>query len=53
MLNQKATQSNLGNTEAYKSFGTYVKSFYSVMVSPSILQNINKGVSLGKEYIIK
>ena len=36
MLNQKATQSNSGgNTDVYKSFGTYVKSFYSVMVSPS------------------
>lgn len=36
MLNQKATQSNSGgNTEAYKKFGTYVKSFYSVICSPS------------------
>lgn len=36
MLNQVATQSNSGgNTEAYKSFGTYVKSFYSVMTAPS------------------
>jgi hypothetical protein len=36
MLNQLATQSNSGgNTEAYKSFGTYVKSFYSVMAAPS------------------
>jgi glycosyltransferase involved in cell wall biosynthesis len=24
-----------GNTEAYKAFGTYVKSFYSVMIAPS------------------
>ena len=24
-----------GNSEAYKKFGTYVKSFYSVMISPS------------------
>ena len=32
---QLATQSNSGgNTEAYKDFGTYVKSFYSVMVAP-------------------
>jgi hypothetical protein len=35
-LVQLATQSNAGgNTEAYKSFGTYVKSFYSVMAEPS------------------
>lgn len=33
---QLETQSNSGgNTEAYKSSGTYVKSFYSVMSSPS------------------
>lgn len=36
MLTQKQTQSNAGgNTEAYKEFGTYVKSFYSVMAEPS------------------
>jgi hypothetical protein len=36
ILIQKATQSNSGgNTEAYKSFGTYVKSFYSIMTAPS------------------
>lgn len=35
-LVQLTTQSNAGgNTEAYKSFGTYVKSFYSVMAEPS------------------
>jgi hypothetical protein len=35
-LVQLQTQSNPGgNTEAYKSFGTYVKSFYSVMAEPS------------------
>ena len=35
-LVQLRTQSNTGgNTEAYKSFGTYVKSFYSVIASPS------------------
>ena len=34
-LVQLQTQSNSGgNTEAYKSFGTYVKSFYSVMAAP-------------------
>jgi hypothetical protein len=34
-LVQVATQSNSGgNTEVYKSFGTYVKSFYSVMAAP-------------------
>jgi hypothetical protein len=35
-LVQLATQSNTGgNTEAYKSFGTYVKSFYSVIAAPN------------------
>jgi hypothetical protein len=35
-LVQLQTQSNAGgNTEAYKTFGTYVKSFYSVMTEPS------------------
>lgn len=35
-LVQLATQSNSGgNTEAYKAYGTYVKSFYSVMAAPS------------------
>lgn len=34
-LVQLTTQSNSGgNTEAYKSFGTYVKSFYSVIAAP-------------------
>ena len=36
ILVQLQTQSNAGgNTEAYKSFGTYVKSFYSIMTAPS------------------
>lgn len=35
-LVQVQTQSNAGgNTEAYKAYGTYVKSFYSVMTAPS------------------
>lgn len=35
-LTQIATQSSSGgNTEAYKLFGTYVKSFYSIMAAPS------------------
>lgn len=35
-LVQIQTQKNAGgNTEAYKKFGTYVKSFYSVMINPS------------------
>jgi hypothetical protein len=35
-LVQIQTQKNEGgNTEAYKKFGTYVKSFYSVMIEPS------------------
>ncbi len=45
---QKLTQSNSGgNTEVYKQFGTYVKSFYSVMAEPScckisLMGSINK-----------
>lgn len=45
---QKLTQSNSGgNTEIYKQFGTYVKSFYSVMAEPScckisLMGSINK-----------
>lgn len=36
MLHQPETQSNDGGlTELYTSFGTYVKSFYTVMLSPS------------------
>jgi hypothetical protein len=36
ILVQLQTQSNLGgNTEAYKTMGTYVKSFYSVMAAPN------------------
>lgn len=35
-VNQKATQSNDGGmTDVYRDSGTYVKSFYSVMYSPS------------------
>ena len=35
-LNQKATQTNEGSiTDAYKQYGTYVKSFYTVMIAPS------------------
>lgn len=49
-LVQLATQSNTGgNTEAYKSFGTYVKSFYSVIAEPScckidLMGRINKRI---------
>lgn len=36
MMNQMDTQSSSGGiTELYKKFGTYVKSFYTVMYSPS------------------
>ena len=36
VVTQLLTQSNSGgNTEAYKDSGTYVKSFYSVMIEPS------------------
>jgi len=49
-LVQIATQANSGgNTEAYKSFGTYVKSFYSVMAAPDccridLMGRINKRI---------
>ena len=37
-LNQAATQSNAGGlTDIYLSFGTYVKSFYSVMYCPAFV----------------
>jgi len=36
MMNQMDTQSNAGGiTELYKRFGTYAKSFYTVMYAPS------------------
>lgn len=36
MLTQRQTQKGKsGNSDAYKEFGTYVKSFYSVMAAPS------------------
>lgn len=39
MLNQKQTQSNAGGmTSTYLDNGTYVKSFYSVMYSPSCVK---------------
>lgn len=47
---QLATQSNSGgNTEAYKDFGTYVKSFYSVMAAPdccriALMGSVNRRV---------
>lgn len=38
-LEQGATQQNSGGiTEAYKRFGTYVKSFHSVMLAPSCVK---------------
>lgn len=38
-LNQKITQSNMGGlTDIYLDFGTYVKSFYSVMAAPSCVK---------------
>ena len=49
-INQLITQSNSGgNTETYKEFGTYVKSFYSVMIEPScckigLMGNIEKRI---------
>jgi len=45
-LVQLATQSNSGgNTEAYKDFGTYVKSFYSVMIAPDCCKVALMGTS--------
>lgn len=50
MLVQLTTQTNSGgNTDAYKHFGTYVKSFYSVMAAPSccrisLMGNKNKRI---------
>lgn len=49
-INQLQTQSNSGgNTEAYKKYGTYVKSFYSVMAEPScckisLMGSVNKRI---------
>ena len=41
---QKETQSNQGGlTEMYKTFGTYVKSFYSVMYNPSCVKISSMG----------
>ena len=38
-LCQKQTQSNAsGMTDAYRKYGTYVKSFYSVMYAPSAVK---------------
>ena len=49
-ITQLSTQSNSGgNTEAYLKYGTYVKSFYSVMLEPScckisLMGNLNKRI---------
>ena len=44
MLNQKQTQSNAGGmTSTYLDNGTYVKSFYSVMYSPSCVRVATMG----------
>lgn len=43
-LEQTTTQVNSGgNTDMYKEFGTYVKSFYSVMCSPSSVKIAEMG----------
>lgn len=45
-LEQKPTQQNAGGlTEMYLDFGTYVKSFYSVMVTPSCVKVMDMGQS--------
>lgn len=39
MMTQAETQKTTGgNTEMYKAMGTYIKSFYSVMISPSCVK---------------
>jgi hypothetical protein len=39
MLHQKPTQTNpRGLTDAYRELGTYVKSFYTVMLAPSCVK---------------
>ena len=39
MITQKTTQSNAGGmTETYLDMGTYLKSFYSVIYSPSCVK---------------
>jgi G:T/U-mismatch repair DNA glycosylase len=43
---QLQTQSNAGgNTEAYKAYGTYVKSFYSVIAAPDCCKIAYMGTS--------
>lgn len=45
-LEQKPTQQNAGGlTEMYLDFGTYVKSFYSVMYAPSCVKVMDMGQS--------
>lgn len=45
-LEQKPTQQNAGGlTEMYSEFGTYVKSFYSVMYAPSCVKVMDMGQS--------
>jgi len=45
-LNQFATQSNAGGmTDLYKSSGTYVKSFYTILFNPSSVRIITMGRS--------
>jgi len=44
-LEQKQTQSNDGGlTDIYLDLGTYVKSFYSIMINPSSVQLMKMGV---------
>lgn len=50
MLHQMTTQQNSGGiTEAYQKYGTYVKSFYSVMLNPSCTKISTLGESV-KEF---
>jgi hypothetical protein len=50
ILNQKQTQKNKGGmTDAYKISGTYVKSFYSIMINPSsVVADLSGGNRVGR-----
>lgn len=53
MLTQKATQSNAGGmTELYLDSGTYVKTFYSIMYSPSCVKIGTMGDPVSGKYRI-
>ena len=46
MVDQKTTQATKGgNTEAYLEYGTYIKSFYSILACPSCIKVGTLGLS--------